>query len=208
MELKPQIIYNLNEKRDKMENKVLVEVSARHVHLSERDLAILFGEGYQLTVKKPLSQPGQYACEERVTVVGPKNTIKNVIILGPTRKDTQVEVSMTDARALGIVPIVRESGDIVGSTGCKIIGPLGEIELIEGVIVAKRHLHVAEADAPQLGVKDKEVIGIKLTTNGRSLIFDDVVVRVSPKFATAVHLDTDEANAAGFSEGFGEIVKF
>lgn len=190
-----------------MENKVLVEVSARHVHLSDEDLAILFGAGYQLTVKKPLSQPGQYACEERVTVVGPKNTIKNVIILGPTRKHTQVEVSLTDARTLGVVPIVRESGDIVGSTGCKIIGPLGEIDLVEGVIVAKRHLHVAEADAPKLGVADKEVIGIKLTTNGRSLIFNDVVVRVSPKFATAVHLDTDEANAAGFSEGFGEIVK-
>ncbi len=187
--------------------KVLVEVSARHVHVSRNDLDKLFGEGYQLTIKKELSQPGQFACEERVDLVGPKGTIKGVSILGPERPNTQVEVSLTDARSLGVVALVRESGDIAGTNGCKLVGPKGEVEITEGVIAAKRHIHMTVSDAAELGLNDKDTIGIKLETDSRSLIFNDVVVRVSDKFATAVHLDTDEANAAGFRSGEGEIVK-
>jgi len=190
-----------------MSKEVLVEVSARHIHLSIDDLNILFGSGYTLTEKKELSQPRQFACEERLTVKGPKGEIKNVSILGPTRDATQVEVSLTDARVLGITALVKESGDIADTEGCILIGPAGEVEINQGVIAAKRHLHVAKSDAEELGVIDKEVIGIKVNSAQRSLVFYDVVVRVSEKFATAVHIDTDEANAAGFVSGFGEIVK-
>ncbi|HHU27667.1 TPA: phosphate propanoyltransferase [bacterium] len=192
-----------------MSKKIVVETSARHIHLSEEDLAKLFGEGYKLTPKKELSQPGQFACEERLTVVGPKREIPNVIILGPTRAKTQVEVSATDARTLGLNPPVRESGDVEGSAPCVLRGPKGEIELKEGVIIAKRHIHVTPEDAVELGVKDRDIVGLKVETPNRSLIFGDVVVRVSEKFATYVHLDTDEANAAGISGTvYGEIVKF
>ena len=140
-----------------MENKILVETSARHVHLSEEHIAILFGEGHALTVKKELSQPGQYACEERVTVVGPKKSIERVSILGPARKASQVEISFTDARTLGINAPVRESGDTKGSAGCKLIGPCGEVELTEGVIIAKRHIHVTPDDAKALGVSRQTI---------------------------------------------------
>ena len=188
--------------------KILVETSARHAHLSQADLETLFGKGATLTKKKDLSQPGQYACEERVDVVGPKRTIGRVSILGPTRPSTQVEVSLTDARSLGVDAPVRESGDIAGSATCKLVGPCGEIELKEGLIVAKRHIHTTPDDATKLGVSDKEVVNVKIDTNGRSLVFNDVVVRVSPSFATAMHIDTDEANAAGASgEVYGEIIK-
>ncbi|MBQ7600421.1 MAG: phosphate propanoyltransferase [Clostridia bacterium] len=188
--------------------KVIVETSARHVHLTEEHIAILFGKGHKLTHKKDLSQPGQFACEERVTVVGPKKSIPNVSILGPARSATQVEVSFTDARTLGVTAPVRESGDIKGSAGCKIIGPEGEIDIEEGVIVAKRHIHFTPEDAEEFGVKDKQVVSVKIESEGRSLIFGDVVVRVSPKFAAAMHIDTDESNAAAaFGTVWGEVIK-
>ena len=191
-----------------MAEKFLVETSARHVHLSEADIETLFGKGYTLTHKKDLSQPGQYACEERVTLVGPKKPIANVIILGPARPATQVELSFTDARTLGVTAPVRESGDVAGSAGCKLVGPAGEVEIAEGVIVAKRHIHMTPADAEKLGVFDKEIVSVKLDSNGRSTVFGDVVVRVNPNFALAMHIDTDEANAAcAFGEFYGEIVK-
>ena len=191
-----------------MANTVLVETSARHVHLTEEHIKILFGEGATLTVKKPLSQPGQFTCEERVTLVGPKKSIPNVIILGPARSATQVEVSLTDARTLGVDAPVRESGDIAGSGACKIVGPCGEVEISEGVIAAKRHIHLTPADAEAFGVEDKQIVSVKISSADRSTIFGDVVVRVSPKFAAAMHIDTDESNAAcAFGKCYGEILK-
>ena len=187
--------------------KFIVETSARHGHLSDKDLETLFGKGAKLTVKKELSQPGQFATNERVTLVGPKGEMK-VTILGPTRKSTQVEISMTDARSLGLTPPVRESGDTAGSAPCKLIGPAGELDLPEGVIVAKRHIHARLEDAEKMGVKDKEVVSVKVETDGRSLIFGDTVVRVHPTYALAMHIDTDESNAAGATgEVYGKIVK-
>ena len=188
--------------------KVLVETSARHIHLSEAHIEALYGKGATLTKKKDLSQPGQYACEERVTLVGPKKPIANVIILGPARKATQVELSFTDARTLGVSAPVRESGDVAGSAGCKIVGPAGEIDLTEGVIIAKRHIHMTPDDAAKFGVADKDIVSVKLDSDGRKTVFGDVVVRVNPTFALAMHIDTDEANAAcAFGEFYGEIVK-
>ena len=191
-----------------MKTKVLVETSARHVHLTEEHIEALFGKGATLTHKKDLSQPGQFACEERVTLVGPKKSIANVIILGPARKDTQVEVSFTDARTLGVSAPVRESGDVAGTPGLKLVGPAGEVDIDAGVIVAKRHIHFTPEDAAEYGVSDKEIVKLKIESNDRTTIFDDVVVRVNPNFAAAVHLDTDEANAAcAFGECYGDIVK-
>lgn len=191
-----------------MENKLLVETSARHLHVTQEHLEILFGKGAALTPKKDLSQPGQFACAERVTVVGPKKEIPGVTILGPVRPATQVELSATDARGIGITAPVRESGDIANSAGCKLVGPVGEVTLSEGVIVAKRHIHATPADAQSLGVTDKQVVGVKIITAERSLTFGDVVVRVRGDFALAMHIDTDESNAAGCAgEVFGEIVK-
>ena len=188
--------------------KFLVETSARHVHLSQEHLEILFGAGYELTKKKDLSQPGQYACEERVTIVGGKKEMPGVSILGPVRKATQVELSLTDARSIGVVAPIRESGDVAGSGACKLVGPAGEVEVKEGVIAAKRHIHATPEDAEKLGVKDKDIVSVKIDTDGRSLVFGDVVVRVSPKYALAMHIDTDEANAAACAgEVYGEIVK-
>lgn len=190
-----------------MENKVIVETSARHVHLSREHVEILFGAGHELTFKKDLSQPGQFACEERVSVVGPKNTIKNVIVLGPERKASQVEVSLTDARNLGVVAPVRESGDVANSGVCKLVGPCGEVELTEGVIAAKRHIHFTPAEAEAAGVSDKEVVKVKINSE-RTTIFDDVVVRVHPNFSAAMHIDTDESNAScAFGQVYGEIIK-
>ncbi|MBQ2001649.1 MAG: phosphate propanoyltransferase [Acutalibacteraceae bacterium] len=187
--------------------KVLVETSARHIHVSREALDILFGEGYELTPKKDLSQPGQFACEERVTVVGPKKELAGVSILGPVRPETQVELSLTDARSIGISAPVRESGDIKGSAGCKLVGPKGEVELTEGVIAAKRHIHMTPEDAEAFGVKDTQVVKVEVESNGRSLIFGDVIVRVSPKYALAMHIDTDESNAAGMAPGtMGEVI--
>ncbi len=188
--------------------KVLVETSARHVHLSAEHIEVLFGKGATLTHKKDLSQPGQFACEERVTVVGPKKSIPNVIILGPARPATQVEISLTDARTLGVSAPVRESGDVAGSGACKLVGPCGEVEIAEGVIAAKRHIHITPADAEEFGVSDKEIVSVKIESDGRTTVFGDVVVRVSPKFAAAMHIDTDESNAAcAFGECYGEIIK-
>lgn len=178
-----------------MEKTVMVETSARHVHVTEETLEILFGKGYQLTKKKDLSQPGQFACEERVQVIGPKNSFPAVSILGPTRPADQVELSASDARSIGVAAPVRESGDIAGSGACKLVGPKGEVELREGVIVAKRHIHMTPEDAENYGVKDKQVVSVKIESPERSLIFGDVVVRVSPKFKLAMHIDTDESNA-------------
>ena len=189
-------------------SKVLIETSARHVHVSREDLDILFGEGYDLTPKKDLSQPGQFACEERVAVVGSKGQFAAVSILGPTRPSSQVEISASDARSIGVVAPVRESGDIAGSGSCKLVGPKGEVELKEGVIVAKRHIHLTPDAAAEFGVEDKEVVGVKIESDGRSLIFGDVVCRVHPNFAPAMHIDTDESNAAFATPGMmGEIIK-
>ena len=191
-----------------MAKKILVETSARHVHLTRADVETLFGKGHKLTEKKPLSQPGQFACEERIKLVGPKKEIANVIILGPERKDTQVEISLTDARTLGVEAKVRESGDIEGTSGIKLVGPCGEIELEKGVIAAKRHIHMTPADAANYGVSNGEIVNVKVETEGRSLIFGDTVVRVRDDFALAMHSDTDEGNAAGIKgSAMGEIVK-
>ncbi len=191
-----------------MSNKVLVETSARHLHVSQKDLEILFGEGYQLTPKKDLSQPGQFACEERVDVVGPKKTLPGVSILGPVRPDTQVELSLTDARAIGVAAPIRESGDIAGSGACKLVGPKGEVEIACGVIAAKRHIHMTPADAEQFGLKDKDEVCVKIDNNGRGLVFDEVIVRVSPSYALAMHIDTDESNAACVAPGtMGTVMK-
>ncbi len=177
--------------------KVLVETSARHVHVTQETLEKLFGAGYELTVKKMLSQPGQYASNERVTVVGPKRELAGVSILGPVRSADQVELSLTDARSIGIIAPVRESGDVAGTPGCKLVGPAGEVEIAEGVIAAKRHIHYTPADAEAAGVADKQVVKVACGGEGRKVVFDDVVVRVSDKFAAAMHIDTDESNAAG-----------
>lgn len=191
-----------------MADKILVETSARHVHLTAEDVETLFGKGHELTVKKQLSQPGQFACEEKVTVVGPKKPIANVSILGPVRSASQVEVSLTDARTLGVSAPVRESGDLAGSAPCKLVGPCGEVELSEGVIAAKRHIHFTPADAEAYGIEDKDIVKVKITSDGRSLVFDDVICRVSPTYALAMHIDTDESNAAcAFGECYGEILK-
>ena len=187
--------------------QVLIETSARHVHLSKEHIDILFGAGHELTFKKALSQPGQFACEERVTVVGEKKEIKNISILGPARSATQVEVSLTDARMLGVKAPVRESGDIAGSGACKIIGPCGEVEISEGVIAAKRHIHLTPEAAAEMGVKDKQIVCVKIDSDGRKTIFGDVVIRVSDKFSPAMHIDTDESNAAGCVPGMmGEVI--
>ncbi|MCR4926187.1 MAG: phosphate propanoyltransferase [Clostridiales bacterium] len=190
-----------------MKKEVLVETSARHVHVTTEVLETLFGKGYELTKKKDLSQPGQFSCEERVQVVGPKSSFPAVSILGPVRPETQVELSATDARSIGVQAPVRESGDIKGSGKCKLVGPKGEVELEEGVIVAKRHIHATTADAEKLGLKDKQIVQVKINSDGRSLIFDDVIVRVSDKYALAMHIDTDESNAALVTPGtMGEIL--
>lgn len=191
-----------------MAGKFIVETSARHVHVTQQDLETLFGAGYQLHPKKDLSQPGQYACEERVDLVGPKKTLAGVSILGPTRPASQAEVSLSDSRTLGVATPVRESGDTKGSGAIKMVGPKGEVELSEGLIVAKRHIHMEPSDAQALGVSDKEIVSVKINTPGRSLVFGDVVVRVNANFKLAMHIDTDESNAAACAgEVFGEIVK-
>ncbi|MBQ4577556.1 MAG: phosphate propanoyltransferase [Clostridia bacterium] len=185
---------------------VIVEISARHLHLSQEHLDILFGAGHQLTPKKDLSQPGQFACEEKVEVVGPKSSMK-MSVLGPVRPATQVEISLTDARSIGVKAPIRESGVVEGSGACKLVGPCGEVDLAEGVMVAKRHLHIIPEDAEKAGIVDKQIVKLSIKSEGRSLIFDDVIARVSSKAATAVHLDTDEANAAGISGTVeGEII--
>ena len=188
--------------------KILIETSARHVHVSKEALEALFGAGYQLKKKKDLSQPGQFACAEKLDVVGPKGKLK-ASILGPTRNASQVELSLTDARTIGVVAPIRESGDIAGSGACKLVNPEtgAELELTEGVIAAKRHIHLTPDAAAEMGVSDKEIVSVKINSE-RSAILGDVVVRVNANFAPAMHIDTDEANAAcAFGEIYGEIVK-
>ena len=190
-----------------MENKVLVETSARHIHLTADAVETLYGKGAELIVKKELSQPGQFACaNEKITLVGPKGSLA-VSVLGPVRSANQVELSFSDARALGLKDVpVRESGDVAGTPGLKLVGPAGEIEISEGVIIAKRHIHFNVEEAAAFGVKDKQIVKVKLDT-ARPLIFDDVVCRVSPKFALAMHIDTDECNAAcAFGTVYGEVI--
>lgn len=187
--------------------KVMVETSAHHVHVCRATLDTLFGEGYQLTNKKNLSQPGQFACFEKVTVVGPRGEM-TMSILGPERPDDQVEISLTDARKLGITAPVRESGVLDGTPGCKLVGPKGEVEITQGVIAAKRHIHLDPATAEEFGLKDKQIVSTKVGVGtGRETVFGDVVVRVSPKYAPAMHVDTDESNAAGLAGTVdGEII--
>ncbi len=187
--------------------KLPIALSNRHVHLSQEHLDILFGEGYELTKKKDLSQPGQYACEEKVDIVGPKNTIKGVRVLGPVRGKTQVEISISDAFKLGIEPVVRNSGDIKGTPGAKLVGPKGEVELVEGVIVAARHIHMHTSDAEKFGVKDGDIVKVK-TEGIRSLIFDNVLVRAGDTHALEMHVDIEEGNAAGVKNGdLVELIK-
>ena len=191
-----------------MSQKILVETSARHVHVTQEVLEALFGAGHQLVSKKDLSQPGQFASTDKVKVVGPKGELA-MSILGPCRDHNQVEVSFSDARALGVSAPVRESGDIANSAPCKLVGPAGQVELKEGVIVAKRHIHMTPKDAEELGVTNGEIVSVKCESKfDRHLIFGDVVVRVSPKYALAMHIDTDECNAGGLAgEVYGEIVR-
>ena len=192
-----------------MENKVLVETSARHIHLTEEAVEKLYGTGAELTPKKMLSQPGQFAAENaKITLVGPKGTLA-VSVLGPTRKANQVELSFSDARALGLKSVpVRESGDVAGTPGLKLVGPAGEVELDEGVVIAKRHIHMTPADAEAFGIEDKQIVKVKVESEARTTIFDDVVCRVHPTYALAMHIDTDECNAAAaFGEVYGEVIK-
>ena len=186
----------------------LVETSARHIHLNEEQFKILFGEDAKLEVRAELSQPGQFVSFSRLDVVGPKRTIANVSILGPFRKSAQVEVSATDCRTLGAPIFIRESGDTKGSAPIKVVGPAGELELAEGCIVAKRHIHMTPADAKEFGVENGQIVKLEVNCPGRSLTFGDVVVRVRDDFALAAHIDTDESNAAGCSGTvFGKLIK-
>ena len=190
--------------------KILVETSARHIHLTKETLEYLMGEGFELTPKKMLSQPGQYVSTTRLNLVGPKKSIANVSILGPVRSVNQVEVSLTDTRTLGASAPVRESGDIKGSGAIKIVNPENgkEVDLNEGLIVAKRHIHMTSKDAEEFGVNNGDNVKVKIEGTGRSLIFDDVVIRVSDKYSLAMHIDTDESNAAACSgEVFGTLIK-
>ena len=177
---------------------VELEASGRHVHVTKEQAQRLFGHG--LTPKRPLSQPGQYLSNERVTVIGPKGRFENVAVLGPERREAQVEVSLTDARGLGLTPPVRLSGSVADSPGAVLQGPCGQVTLQQGVIAAQRHIHMTPEDASAMGVADKQVVKLQVFTE-RPLIFEDVVVRVSPEFATYAHLDYDEANACGFRNG-------
>ena len=180
--------------------KVEVGISNKHVHLSEADLAVLFGAGHQLTVKKELKQPGQFAAEEQVDVVGPKGTLKGIRILGPTRRESQVELAQTDARGIGLSLPVRESGVLDGSPGVKLIGPAGETTLPKGAIIALRHIHMSPEQANEAGVKDKDWVSVK-SFGSRPLIFEDVLIRSVPGFINEMHVDTDEGNAAGITNG-------
>lgn len=191
-----------------MSLKIPIETSARHIHLSQKDFETLFGAKAELHYTKELSQPGQYACKERLTIAGPKNHLENVIVLGPCRSATQVEISVTDARKLGIPSVIRQSGDIEGTPGCTLIGPHGQVELEKGVIVAKRHIHMTPLDAVRAHVKDNDIVFVITTSYERSLIFSDVVVRVDPSFKLAMHVDTEEANAfANEKDPSGVILK-
>lgn len=190
-----QVVDNLSTQEEDVELTIPVGVSARHVHLSADDLETLFGTDYQLTVQKPLSQPGQFAATETVVVVGPRGAIEKVRILGPIRKNTQIEVAFTDAIRLGIIPPVRESGDIRGSAPATIVGPIGSVHIREGMIMAKRHVHMEPEDASRFRVKNGDYVQLK-TSGERSVVFDNVLIRVSKDYKLEFHVDTDEANAS------------
>lgn len=190
-----------------MKKQLPVALSNRHIHVSQKDLDSLFGEGYKLTKFKDLSQPGQFACDEKVDVVGQKHTIKGVRILGPVRPDTQLEISVADAFTLGVAPVLRNSGDVDNTPGAKIIGPKGEVELEKGLIVAARHIHMHTKDGEDFGVVDNDIVSVKV--NGpRGLVFDNVLVRVNKAFALEMHVDVEEGNAAGIKNGdLVELIK-
>ena len=190
-----------------MANTVIIEGSGRHIHVTREDLDVLFGKGFELDQQKMLSQPGQFASSCKVTVTGPKGSL-NLSILGPCRKETQVELSFTDARTLGLDCPVRESGVLAGSPGCTVTGPNGSVELKQGCIIAKRHIHMTPEFAKELGVEDKEIVQVKVGGD-RALIFDEVVCRVSPNYANFMHVDYDEINAASLfgKDPVGEIIK-
>lgn len=193
--------------QDQLQGTFEVEASGRHIHLCQEDLETLFGKGYQLTKAKDLSQPGQYACQERLAVVGPKGTFQNVVILGPTRKESQVEISLTDCLHLGTKAPIRESGDTEGTPGVVLVNGDKSVSLSKGLIVAKRHVHMSPEDAKRANVVNREIVQVKVEGD-RPLIFDDVVIRVHPEFVTAMHIDYDEANACGFKKGMrGRIIK-
>lgn len=177
---------------------VPLEASGRHVHVTKEQAMALFG--HPLTPRRPLSQPGQFLASERVTVMGPKGEFRNVAVLGPERGEAQVEISLTDGKTLGITPPVRLSGSVAGSPGAILLGPEGRVELSQGVIAARRHIHVTPEDGQRLGLRDKQVVRLQTYTD-RPVIFEDVVVRIHKDFATYVHLDYDEANACGFHSG-------
>lgn len=191
-----------------MTKRILIEVSARHVHLCEADLKKLFGENHDLMPQKFLSQPSEFVAEERLSIAGPREMLHNVAILGPLRPRTQVEITLSEARKIGLKPPIRESGDLEGSEGCRLIGPVGEVDLSEGVIVAKRHLHLSPKNAQELGVKNGDIVAVMVNSTERMLTFEDVVVRVNERFTCTMHLDTDEGNAAGVMSGVttGEII--
>ena len=187
--------------------KILVETSARHIHLSQHDFEILFGKSAKLTIRKSLSQPGQFACNEQIKIIGYKNELASVTVLYPFREKTQVEVSLTEAAKLGLNVPIRESGDLAGSPGCTLVGPVGELTISEGVIAAKRHIHIDPKSAENFSLKNGRHVKVKIYSVHRSLIFDDVIVRVNENFSPAMHIDTDEANAAGIdSNVYGEII--
>jgi len=187
-------------------NKVIIEGSGKHCHVTQETLEKLFGDGFQLEIKKMLTQPGQYATPHKITIVGPRRSAE-MSILGPCRKIDQFELSLTDATLLGFQAPIRESGDIKGSPGCKLVGPKGETEISEGVIIAKRHIHLTPEDAERIGVVDKQVVKVKVDGQ-RALVFDEVVARVNSEYATFMHIDYDEFNAAGISgpDPTGEII--
>ncbi len=187
--------------------KIPVGISARHLHISQEHLDILFGKGHQLHPFKDLGQPGQYACEERVDLVTEKGSFKQVRILGPVRPKTQIELSLTDAMKLGLKIPVRDSGDHRDSPGLTLVGPKGQVKLDTGVIAACRHIHMTPAEAAEFGVKDKQFVSVKMGDADRCLIFDKVLVRVHDSFALEMHVDTDEGNASGAKTGdFAEVV--
>ncbi len=190
-----------------MKQKIPIEISAKHMHICRADFEALFGSGRELTFKKELSQPGQFLAQERVTIEGPRGRMENMAVLGPFREETQVELAITDARKLGIERVIRQSGDIEGTPGCRVIGPAGSIELEKGVIVAKRHIHMNPSDAIRMRVKDKDEVFVITQSYERALIYANVVVRVHPDFVLAMHVDTDEGNAfAHDEEQYGVIL--
>lgn len=206
-EIANRVIEKMNQQNSN-DNTFEIETSGRHIHLSREHIDMLFGKGYELTIKRYLSQPGQYACEERVNLIGPKGVLHNVIILGPERSKTQVEVSLTDARTLGINVPIRMSGDIEGTPGIVLANGSNVVSLDEGLIVAKRHVHVNDQDAPKLGVQHGDTVKVKVLNSDRRLIFDDVAIRVHENYATSMHIDYDEGNACGYKKGTrGMIVK-